>query len=140
MPSLKQKILQIIQKPNLANFATITPDGKPWTRYVMIITDDNMNIRFATFLNSRKVKQIKENPEVHLCCGVTDMQDWQNYLQIQGKAILSTDQKEKQAIWNPELAQMLSGPDDPSFGVIIIEPYRIEYYEMDKLEPEIWKR
>jgi general stress protein 26 len=106
----------------------------------MIITDDNMNIRFATFLNSRKVEQIKENPEVHLCCGVADMQNWQNYLQIQGKATLSTDPKEKQALWNPELEQIFSGSDDPNYGVIIIEPYRIEYYEMGKLEPEIWKR
>lgn len=140
MSNLEEKILQIIKQPNLANLATITPDGKPWTRYVMVIADDNMNIRCATFLSARKIEHIKTNSEVHLCCGVTDMQNWQNYLQIQGKATISTDAKEKEALWNPELAQIFSGPDDPNYGVIIIEPYRIEYYQMGKFEPEIWEQ
>ena len=140
MPDTKQKILQIMQQPILANFATITPDGKPWTRYAMIIADDNMNIRFATFVNSRKIKHIEANPEVHLCCGVTDMGNWQSYLQIQGKATLNSDSKEKHSFWNPELKQFFSGPGDPNYGVIIIEPYRIEYYDIDKFEPEIWEQ
>lgn len=138
---LKNRILDVIKHCNLAGLATINEDGKPWVRYVMITGFKDMQIRFATFTNSRKVKQIQKNPEVHLTCGAVELdpRKCQNYLQIQGVARVSTDIAEKQAIWNDELAQFFQGVDDPNFSVVIVKPYRIEVWGMKGFEPEVWE-
>ena len=86
MNELKAKILEKIKEHTLASFATITGDGKPWTRYVVVKADDQLNIWFATFKNSRKVRQIAENAEVHLSLGVAEPETATSWLQVQGKA------------------------------------------------------
>ena len=48
MSDLRKKILQKMSDHVLASFATVTEDGKPWTRYVVVKADDQMNIWFAT--------------------------------------------------------------------------------------------
>jgi general stress protein 26 len=137
MKKLKQTILDIIKKPMvLANLATITEDKKPWVRYVFASANDDLTIRISTFVNSRKVKHIQNNPEVHLTCGVTDPESFGSYLQIQGRAELTTDQVEREAFWNESMLNYFSGPDDPNYGIIIVKPYRIELQE--GMETKIW--
>ena len=138
MSELKDKICEVLQKPVLAGLATVTEDGKPWVRYVMAVTAEDLTIRFATFINARKVAQIKNNPEVHLNCGVNGPGDMKPYLQIQGKAELTTDEKERNAFWNPTLTQIFEGPDDPNYAVVIIRPYKIEYWAPGIFQPETW--
>ncbi|PIP37495.1 MAG: hypothetical protein COX20_01345 [Desulfobacterales bacterium CG23_combo_of_CG06-09_8_20_14_all_52_9] len=141
MSNLKERILEIICKPQLAGLATITEDGKPWVRYVVAIGEAAFTIRFSTFVNSRKASQIKENPEVHLNCGVTNLTEMHPYLQIQGKAFLVTTQEEKDKFWNKELEKTFKDSSDPNYGVVIVKPYRIEYETPGKLEPpEVWTK
>ncbi|MBU1903325.1 MAG: pyridoxamine 5'-phosphate oxidase family protein, partial [Proteobacteria bacterium] len=92
MSELKQKILAKIDRPTLSALSTITEEGKPWVRYCTPMADENLTIWMATFLNSRKVAQIRKNPEVHLTTGVTDMETAESYLQIQGRAEILTDE------------------------------------------------
>ena len=139
MADLKQRILDITLKPQLTNLATITEDGKPWVRYVITIGSDDMTIRCATFVTSRKVKHIGKNEEVHLSCGVDDPASMAPYLQIQGTAELAIDDAERQAMWYDELEPIFSGPDDPNYGVLVIKPYRIEYWTPEVFEPEVWE-
>ncbi len=138
MSDLRERILAIIRQPVLAGFATITEDGKPWVRYVMTVANDDMDIRFASFASARKVAQIRNNPEVHLTCGVTDLTKMAPYLQIQGRARFTSDEAERHGFWNDMLKPIFSGPDDPNYGVIVITPYRIEYCSPGKFEPEVW--
>ena len=138
MSDVQQKILGIIKTPALATLATITEDNKPWARYVMIQAQDDMRIRFATYLHSRKVQQIRANPEVHLTCGSTGEPPMQQYLQIQGKAEVSTDESEKTAYWNDELKNYFTDPDDPNYAVVIVKPYRIEFQTHSE-KPAIWE-
>jgi general stress protein 26 len=141
MSELEERILAILKQPQLAGFATITTDGKPWVRYVMILGDDDMKIRFATFSKSRKIEQIKKNPEVHITCGVNCITEMMPYLQIQGIAKIATDQAEKVAFWNEELKDYFSGPDDPHYALVVIEPYRIEYINVDdSWGTEVWEK
>jgi general stress protein 26 len=74
MSDLKEKIYEKMKEHTLASFATIAENGKPWTRYVVVKADDQLNIWFATFLNSRKTLQIAKNAEVHLTLGISDPQ------------------------------------------------------------------
>lgn len=140
MSDLAQRILTIIKEPHLASFATSAEESKPWVRYVTCQASEDLTIRFSTFIGSRKVAQIKKNPEVHLTCGVTDLATAQTYLQIQGKAELSTDKAEREAFWNDYLKRYFKGPDDPNYGIIIVKPYRIELYTMGNFKPEVWKK
>ena len=139
MDALKRSILDVIEEPHLASFATVTEDGKPWVRYVMPKGSEDMTIRFATFSDSRKVKQIRKNPEVHLTCGVTDPTNAKTYLQVQGRAEFVTDEDERNAFWNKALQNYFSGPDDPKYGIVIVKPYRIEVNAMGKMQPEVWE-
>lgn len=139
MEEIRNKILSVIGKPFIASFATLTEDGKPWVRYVFAVGADDMTIRFSTFINARKAAHIAANPEVHLAGGVSDPQNWSHYLQIQGEAVLSTDQEEKSAFWNDEIAKIFDGPEDPKYGVVIVKPYRIEINSHGSFIPEIWE-
>lgn len=145
MRNVKQKVFEVFSgKPVLAGLATTTADGNPWVRYVTIVMDENdMSIRFATFINARKVQQILRQPEVHLTCGATDNDAIpEAYLQIQGKASFLTEKTEREMIWNDELKKIFNGIDDPNFGVIKVEPYRIEIYLADTNTDEtlVWEK
>ncbi|MFA6408706.1 MAG: pyridoxamine 5'-phosphate oxidase family protein [Gammaproteobacteria bacterium] len=142
MIDLKNQIDKILsENSGLISFATITKDGKPWVRYVSTIYDPkDTSIRFSTFLPSRKVEQIKNNPEVHLTCGVMDPEKPSNYLQIQGTAIFTQDKAEREAFWNEHIVGIFKGVDDPNYGVVIVKPYLIELYEIGSFVPKIWKR
>ena len=86
MSDVKQKILAKIQGPTLSALATITENGKPWVRYCTPLADENLTYWMGTFIKSRKVSQIRKNPQVHLTLGVTDPQAAESYIQVQGKA------------------------------------------------------
>ena len=140
MNDIKTQIDWVFSKlPILASFATITEDNKPWVRYVSVMyKPEDMSLRFATFLNSRKVEHIQKNPEVHLTCGVIDPEKYGDYLQIQGLARFTTSKTERDALWNPHLAEYFKGPDDPNYGVVVVEPKVIELYELGAFLPKIW--
>ena len=140
MPDLQQRILDIVHKPQLAALATVTEKNNPWVRYVVAVGDGNLVIRCGTFVKSRKVKQIENNPNVHLTCGVTSLQEMQPYLQIQGQARVTRDKEERHGFWNDMLAPIFDGPDDPNYSVVVIEPYRIEYCHPGSYDPEVWTK
>ena len=139
---IKQTVTDMLKIPQLASVATITLDFKPWTRYMMINSDENFIIRTTSFVNSRKVKQIEKNPEVHLTFGVNDpmTEMGKPYVQIQGIAKISTDPEEKNKQWNDMLAKYFSGPEDPNYVVMIVEPYRVEYTSSGEKTPEVWEK
>jgi len=139
MSQLKEKILAKIQYPTLSALATVTEDGNPWVRYVMTWADDSLNLWVTTFVGSRKVEQIRRNPEVHVTAGVTDLETAESYLQIQGRAEVLTDPETKQAVWQDFLKSYFSGPEDPNFAVLKIVPYRIEYQGMGMTPAEVWE-
>ncbi len=137
MSDLKEKVSEILKSPQLSGLATVTEDGRPWVRYVMAVADGDLTVRFATFKAARKVKQIENNPEVHLTCGVTDPADLKPYLQIQGRARLDTSAEARFNFWNDSLSGLFEGPDDPNYGVIEVVPYRIEYWTQGSFEPQV---
>ncbi len=138
MSDLKEKIFEKMKEHTLASFATVTEDGKPWTRYVVVKADEQLNIWFATFLNSRKTSQIAKNPEVHLTLGVSDPRSAVSWLQVQGRAELLDDAEIKDAVWFDQLSSIFSGPEDPNYVVCKVKPYRIEYFLMNMPKPQIW--
>jgi general stress protein 26 len=139
MPNLKDRIMDVVNAPILAGLATTTTDGKPWVRYVMVEASDDLTFRCSSLANARKVAQIEANPEVHLTCGITLPTDMGPYLQIQGRAEFRTDREARHAFWSDRLNAVFQGPDDPNYGVVIIQAYRIELWHVGE-DPEFWER
>jgi general stress protein 26 len=139
MNDIKDKIFDKIKAYSLASFATITENGKPWSRYVMAKGDENFNLWFATFKDSRKTRHIAANPEVHMVLGVSDSVKATAWLQIQARAEICEDAATKKTVWYNMLEPIFNGPDDPNYVVCKVTPYRIEYYTMNRREPEIWE-
>ena len=137
MSELKEQIVGELKTLKLANLATVTEAGLPWTRYVMMAGDGDLTLRCATFLGARKAAQIKKNPEVHVTCGVLNPMEMTPYYQIQGLAEIITDEAERHAFWNPSLEPIFSGPDDPTYAVVVIRPYRIERCTPPNMKPEV---
>ena len=140
MKDLKNRIYDIIKKPHLACFSTNNLENKPWVRYVMAKASEDQKIRFCTHVQARKVAHIQKNPEVHLTCGINKLSSRRPYLQIQGLAQLDTSKEARHGFWSRMLSNIFSGPDDPNYGVIIVDPYRIEYRRSDTSAPDIWKK
>lgn len=139
MGNLKEKIFAALKDPQIMSLATITLDGKPWVRYVTGFGAKDLTVRFVTSLQSRKAAHIKNNPEIHVVCGATTEEATEYYLQISGRAEISTEKEDRHRYWKDELKAYFSGPDDPDYCLGIIKPYRIEYYKMTEMTPEIWE-
>jgi general stress protein 26 len=135
---LKEKIHTIMKDYPLAALATVTEDGRPWARYILIAGEKDLSIKFRTSMNSRKVAHINHNPEVHVTCGASAANSMTPYLQIEGKARITRDESLRKQMWMDELKNYFTGPDDPNYCIGIIEPYRIEHFSMSQT-PEIWE-
>ncbi|MBI5521497.1 MAG: pyridoxamine 5'-phosphate oxidase family protein [Desulfarculus sp.] len=138
--TLKDQILAIIGQPVLGALATVTPEGKPWTRYVVPQADPDLTIHFCTFVGSRKIAHLRANPEVHLTVGNNTLENMgQPYLQIAGRAEVSTDPAIKKKYWHDGLKAYFSGAGDPNYCVVLIRPYRIEYQTFESQAPQVWE-
>jgi general stress protein 26 len=138
--TLKQKILKVFKDEIFGSLGTINSDGKPWVRYMGFTASDDLTIQTPTYLNTRKIKEIKANPDVHFLCGCTsvDPSNASCYCQVQGIAHIETDNAEKKKYWLPHFeSYFVNGPEDPNFGIIIIKPYRIEC--VDGTTIDIWE-
>lgn len=139
MSDLKQRILDLIHRPQMAALATVTEMGNPWVRYVVTVGDGDLVLRCATKKDARKAEQIIANPDVHLTLGGS-LTESSPYVQIQARAEISTDSDEKNNFWNDMLEPVFSGADDPDYAVVVITPYRIEYCTPGTYEAEVWVR
>ena len=92
MSELKPKILEKFKGPTLCAFATVTEEGKPRVRYTTPTMDENLTIWMATFANSRKISQIKNNPEVYITSGVGSFETAESWVQIEAKAEILYDE------------------------------------------------
>jgi len=83
-------------------------------RYMVIAVEKDLTIKFVTAIDSRKISQIRLNPEVHITCGATSATAMTPYLQIQGKAHTSRDETLRNEMWADELKSYFAGPMIPT--------------------------
>lgn len=136
---IRSKIQDVLTGVQLAAFASVTPEGAPQARYVMVMTDEDLTLRFATHLDAPKVDRVKANPKVHLLCGITSLETARHWVEVDGTAEVRTDPETRHAIWFDPLARYFSGPDDPNLAVIVVHPDRVTYHSMDQNAPQIWE-
>jgi len=139
MNDLREKIFEVAKDLQLINFASITEEGKPWVRYVVGKADDKLIFRFCTHVATKKVGQIRKNPNVHLSLGAKDLETAEHWLQVVGTAEISTDKAERESFWFEALRNYFAGPEDPNYCIVIIRTSRIEFGTMGSMTPEVWQ-
>ncbi|MDP3732355.1 MAG: pyridoxamine 5'-phosphate oxidase family protein [Candidatus Omnitrophota bacterium] len=122
---LKNKILEVIKGHKLAALATVA-SGKPWVRLLMC-RSQGLNLYICTYKDSRKVAQIKKNPNVHLVIGKDINKLEAPFVQVAGKAKIRSDAKIRNKLWRDFMKKYYSGPDDPNYVIIEVKPKLIEY-------------
>lgn len=135
---LKEKILDVIKDRTTACLATIN-DSKPWVRYVVCYSD-GLKLYIYTYKNSRKVRQIRKNPNVHIAIA-SDLEKFSSpYVQITGKAFVRTELKFRKKYWQSFLKRYYpKGINDPNFCVIEVSPEIIEYRDTELKKLQILK-
>ena len=138
--ALKDKILEVIRGPKVAAIATIKQESgqfHPAVRYMVTTGLDDLTLIASTAKSSRKIQQMKENPNVAIT--IWSGETFANpYVMIQARAEIHEDLETKKNFWNPSLEKWWKGPEDPEFVVIKYSPSSIEYYHDMKVE--VWKK
>lgn len=137
MENLEQRIHALARDLQLLHVATVGEDGRPRVRPVVGKANEKLELRFSTHLDSAKIRQLRHNPNVHVTLAANDIRS-RRWLQIEGRASISTSEAERRAFWFEGLQAYISGIDDPRYCVVIVEPSRIELHSLDQRSPEIW--
>lgn len=117
--TLHKQIFLFLQgeKGNLASISTISPDSKPHSASVYFTMDKDLNIYFSTRMNSRKYKNLLNNPSIAFLISSLHPQVT---LQLEGTASLVTNSDEQRMFFSeilniatvqhdvPPIAQMMT--------------------------------
>ncbi len=105
-------------------------DGKPWVRLMSTArVTDNLELYFATYEWSTKVKQLEADP--HVCLTYLDSKG--RDARIFGKAEFLRDQETKDWLWRESWEQYFAGEkDDPAYIVMKVTPEKVEFRDHDR--------
>jgi general stress protein 26 len=137
---LENRLRAIFATRQVAALATVTADGRPWVRFVTVRMAPDLSLRIVTGASTRKAAEIRACPHVHLTCGSLKPPDDSVYLQIAGRAEISTDPEEKRTLWIDEYLRYFKGADDPEYIVLRVHPDLIEYTGPDSPQASVWRR
>jgi general stress protein 26 len=130
--SLKENILKVTGGECVAALATIQ-EGKPAVRFMALFGLDDLTLIGATSKSSRKVEQIKRDPEVALTIW-SGKSFGDPYVMIQGKCSIYEDLETKKKFWNPKMEVFYQKPENPEYVVLKFVPKKIEFYHHMTME------
>ena len=134
--TLKDNILEVLRGEHVAAVATVT-DGRPAVRFMALVGLDDLSLIGGTMISSRKVEQIRKNPEVAL--SIWSGKSYKDpYVLIQSKAEIHEDLETKKKFWDPKLETYFRNPENPSYVVLKFVPQRIEYYH--EMSMDLWEK
>lgn len=134
---LRNKILKVIAGSKLASLATVA-NGRPWVRYVMS-RSEGLTLYICTFKDSRKVKQIQKNPNVHITIGGSMENMEAPYVQIAAKAKMRSDSAIRRKLWLDFMKKYYTGVDDPQYVVIEVNSEFIEYMDSETHTAQVYR-
>ena len=113
----------IIKSAQSQTLITVDENGKPQARIMSkILPEDNMVIWLGTSPRSRKVQQIKHNPNVMVFYYETK---GLSYVSVAGKARIVNDADKKKQYWKEGWEKYYPDPDK-DYVLIEVTPERIE--------------
>jgi general stress protein 26 len=111
---------------------TVDEKGQPQSRWMGgSVLDEPLTLWMATAACSRKVDQLRANPAAQL---MYSDQQFGRVITISGACEIVTGIEPKQRLWKamPGMSRYVSGPDDPTFGVIKLVGKRVELLAMSE--------
>ena len=127
----KEKIIAIMKNTCLHAYLATSDEDQPRVRPVSPIVEDDMSIWVTTFSNSRKIKQIKQNPKI--CLAFVAQPNGDKAAIVIGEADIITDPENKKRVWNLAAFDLFQhfpeGPESKEFCVLKIIPKKIEWRE-----------
>ena len=133
--TIKEDILKVIGGQVVAAIATVQ-EGKPAVRHMAVMGQEDLTLIGATRKDSRKVGQIKKNPDVAMAIW-SGKKFSDPYIMIQGRAKVHEDLETKKKFWNPMLEPYFQKPENPDYVVLKFTPKRIEYYQ--DMTVDVWE-
>ena len=136
--ALRDKILQVIEGMHVAAIATLD-HGMPTVRFMVLTGFPDMTLVGATMKSSRKVGQLKKNPDA--CIAIWSGKEFTDpYVKIRAKGKVHDDLATKKKYWNPMMEQYFKKVDDPEYVVLVFTAGEIEYIDPKAGAMETWKR
>jgi general stress protein 26 len=134
--ALKDNILEVLRGEHVAAVATVA-DGRPAVRFMALVGLDDLSLIGGTMKSSRKVEQIRKNPEVAL--SIWSGKSYNDpYVLIESKAEIHEDLETKKKFWDPKMEPYFQNQENPSYVVLKFVPQRIEYYH--EMSMDLWER
>jgi general stress protein 26 len=125
----REKIKELVDKANTCFFCTDIETGKPFNTRPMSVQklDDEGNFWFLSAKDSHKNQELKNDAFVQLLFQGSHYSD---FLNIYGKATVSTDKEKIKELWEPILKTWFTeGVDDPRITVIKVVPESGYYWD-----------
>ncbi|MDP4172259.1 MAG: pyridoxamine 5'-phosphate oxidase family protein, partial [Bacillota bacterium] len=89
----------------------------------------------ATNKKTHKVEEIKKNPFVHILIGYDGNGVGDSFLEIEGEAFIEESEEIKKQVWNSHFEKWFSGPNDPNYIILKIQPLLFRLMNNDSMEP-----
>jgi general stress protein 26 len=111
--AIREDILKVMGGQVVAAIATVQ-EGKPAVRHMAVMGQKDLTLIGATRKDSRKVGQIKKNPDVAMA--IWSGKNFSDpYIMIQGQAEVYEDLETKKMFWNPMLELYFQKPENPDY-------------------------
>lgn len=134
---LRQKILEVIGGPRTAAVATLD-NGLPAVRFMLLVGLPDMTLVGATKKSSRKIQQLKKNPDVSIAMW-SGKEFTDPYVEIRARASIHEDPGTKKRYWHPAFLPYFTSVDSPESVILKFVPSEISYYIPSAGRREIWK-
>jgi pyridoxamine 5'-phosphate oxidase len=129
--SEKEEMVAIMKKHSLHAYLATCDGDQPRVRPVSPIVEDNLSVWITTFSNSRKVRQIKQNPKI--CLAFVEQPEGDKSAFVIGEANIVPDLEDKKRVWNLATFDLSrhfpKGPESSEFCLLKIVIEKIEWWD-----------
>ncbi len=126
-----KKVAKLMRELDFCLFTTVTKSGamnsRPMSNNREVEYDGD--VWFFSGADTRKVKEIKQNPNVHL--SYIDPNEFM-FVSMSGECEIVTDVKKKKELWQKDLERWFeNGPEGDDVVLLKVRPSTIAYWSKD---------
>lgn len=136
MTKTPREVAKKILDDNMVGTMATIEGNKPHSRY-MTFFNNNFILYTVTSKDTHKVEELSKNPYTHILLGYDGKGLGDQFLEIEGKVEISSDDSMREKVWNKELSSWFDGPEDPRMVVLKVSPSQIRLMNTKGKDPQI---
>lgn len=117
---LKEQVINTIANHKTGVLSSVE-NNKPHTRYMTFYNED-LTLFTPTKLDTEKIDEIKNNPNVAVLIGYEGNGIGDTYVEITGTSTINKSQEVKERFWEESFNKWFEGPNDPNYVFLEIQP------------------